>query len=262
MKSPSLIKYTTSSDTRKNLLYKLAADPMSLTEIREHFHVTSSTIIPRIKDLVKLDLVAKENGKYRLTTTGMILSKKLRMMDQLEGVIEKDGQFLNEHDLSPIPVKLLDRIDELGDCKVIKNELEHITATHDRIYTNIPNSKYVLGISPALNPAYPEFYLAMVKQGMQVSLILTENVFKTVERDYSSFLKAYLSYDNAKMYVTNEARIALVVTDRFMSMYLYGKNGTLDPMSSLLSFDTSAVNWGAELFEAYLKKSKKIKRLV
>ncbi len=232
---------------------------MSLAELRAHFDVTSASIIPRIKDLVKADLVIKDDGKYFLTTTGGILVKKLRAMDNLERVIENDGGYLNTHDLSPIPADLIDRIDELGDCKVIKNEMEHITATHDQIYGNLPKAKKIMGISPVLDPEYPKIYMGLLKLGIPVSLIITKNIYKKVEKDYSPFLKEFLSHDNARMYVIDDVRLVLVVTNDFISMYLYNKNGTFDSMSSLFSADESAAKWGAELFEKYLQKAKEIK---
>lgn len=258
MKSDSLLKAIMLSDIRKGILYKLSEKPMSLAEIRAHFNVTSASIIPRIKDLVKTDLVVKDDSKYYLTTTGTILVKKLRMMDNLEKVIERDGQFINEHDLSPIPVNLLDRIDELGDCEVITNQMENITATHDKIYGNLPKAKRVMGISPVFDPEYPKIYLAMAKRGIPVSIILTKNIFAKVEKDCPGVLKEYLTYDNAEMHVIDNVRLVLVATNEFISMYMYSKNGTFDTMNSLLSSDESAVKWGTELFEEYLQRSKKV----
>ena len=251
MKSDSLLKIDMVSGVRKNLLYKLTDGPMSLTEIREYFNVTSSNVIPRIKDLVKMDLVVKEDGRYVLTSTGMILSKKLRTMDSLAEIIGKGGKFLNEHDLSPIVGYPLDSIDELGDCQVISNGVKDMAETHDLIYKNLSRSKFVLGISPAFNSAYPEIYQNMAAQGIPVSLIVTEQVFKKLEADPAGLLEPYLRHDNAKLYVVENVRMALVVTSDFLSMYLYKKNGAIDAMNSLMSFEESATKWGIELFEEY-----------
>lgn len=259
MKSDGLLKSTMLSDTRKGILYVLLEKPGSLTDLRSHFNVTSASIIPRIKDLVQANLVVKDGGDYRLTATGTILAKKLRKMDNLERVLEQAGDFLNRHDLSPIPARLLERIDELGDCTVIRNELEHITATHDRIYRQLPKTKQIMGISPALDSAYPKIYMALARHGIPVSLILTENIFRKVEKDYPGFLEEYLSYENARVSVISDARLALVTTDDFLSMYLYDTKGTFDSMSLLYSSDKSAVKWGTELFEEYLSSAREIR---
>jgi predicted transcriptional regulator len=246
------------SDTRKGILYLLMDRPGSLTDIKSHFNVTSASIIPRIKDLVHADLVEKDDGKYRLTTTGSILANKLRRLDNLERVIEQDGAYLNSHDLSPIPRRFIGRIGELGNCIVIKNELDNITATHDEIYSRLPKSKKVMGISPVFDPEYPKIYLALARRGIPVSLIITDNIFAKVEKEYASFLKEYLSHNNASMHVVDDARLVLVATYEFISMFLYNKNGTFDSMSSLFSADESAAKWGTELFEEYLTGAREI----
>ncbi|CAJ35926.1 conserved hypothetical protein [Methanocella arvoryzae MRE50] len=259
MKSDGLLKSTMLSDIRKGILYILAERPMSLAEIRTHFDVTSASIIPRIKDLVKADLISKDDGKYVLTTTGTILVKKLEAMDDLEKVIVNTGEFLNTHDLSPIPARLIDRIDELGDCKVIRNTMEHITAAHDQIYDNLPKAKKIMGIAPVLDPQYPKIYVGLASMKIPVSIIIPENIYKKVEKEYSVFLHEFLSRENTKMYVIDSVRLVLVTTDNFTSIYLYNKNGTFDSMSSLFSSDLSATKWGAELFDSYLQKAREIK---
>jgi len=259
MKVDSLLKFTTVSDMRKSLLYKLIEGPLSLTEIRHHFDVTSANVIPRIKDLIQMNLVAKEDGKFQLTNTGMMLAKNLCKMDNMAEIIEKEGRFLNDHDLSPIPDHLLDRIDELGDCHVISNGMENLSKTHDQIYDNFSMSKFVLGISPVFNSTYPGIYQNIAEQGTPVSLILSEPIFKKLETDPASLLKPYLCHANAKLYVEKDLRLILVVTDNLLSLYLYNKSGTLDIINSLMSFDESAIKWGKELFEEHRSRSRDIK---
>lgn len=53
MKSDSLLKFITFSDIRKDIMFKMLEGPMSLAKLKEHFGVTSSDIIPRIKELEK-----------------------------------------------------------------------------------------------------------------------------------------------------------------------------------------------------------------
>lgn len=259
MKSDSLLKATMLSDTRKGILYLLQEEPRSLTDFRSHFNVTSSSIIPRIKDLVQANFMVKDGGNYKLTTTGAIVANKLRRFDNLEKVIVHGGEYLNGHDLSSIPAGLLDRIDELGNCRVIKNQMDNITATHDEIYSRLPKAGKVMGISPVFDPDYPKIYLALARRGISISVILTNNILAKVEKEYAGLLKEYLSYDNARMYVMDDARLVLVTTNEFLSMYLYDKKGTFDPMSSLFSADESAAKWGDELFEEYLQRAREIR---
>jgi len=258
MKSDSLLTYVTSSGVRKGLVFQLLEEPRSLTELREHLGISSSNIIPRIKELENKNLVVKDKGKYSLALIGVILAKKVQMVDNLTVLLERNGQFLNEHDLTWTPENLLWRIDELTDCNLVKNVIEDTTATYNVVFGNLIKSKSIVGISPIFNSNYPGFFLSMARQNIPVSIILTDMIFKKVEKDHPDALQAYLECDNAKLYVINDARLALVVTDTFLALSLPHKNGQLDTQTCLVSFEKSALKWGMELFEYYKQRSKEI----
>jgi predicted transcriptional regulator len=112
-----------------NLMLKLSVEQMDLGELKKYFGVTSSGIIPRIKELEDRGLIIKNNGEYCLTPIGTVMAKNLKTMSELSFLIEKNGQFFNNHDLSPIPEHLLYRIGELGKCKLVENDAENVNAS-------------------------------------------------------------------------------------------------------------------------------------
>ncbi len=258
MKSDSLLIYVMSSGVRKGLV-NLLGESRSLTELKEYLGTASSNIIPRIKELENKNLVVREDGKYRLTYTGVILAKKVQMADNLTMLLEHNGQFLNEHDLTWIPKNLLWRIDELADCKPVKNRMEDTSAIHNAVFDDLIKSQSIVGISPIFNSNYPEFILSIARQKIPVSIILTDRIFRNVEKNHSDALQEYFALDNAKMYIIDDARLALAVTDTFLALFLPHKNGQLDSQSCLVSFEKSALKWGMELFEYYRQKSEEIK---
>lgn len=101
MKSSSLLNYITSSYVRKDTLYRLLEEPLSLAELRGLFNLSSSYLIPRLKELEKENLICRDDGKYRLTFIGETFAKKLRETDGLFGLLEGHAKFFNDHDLSP-----------------------------------------------------------------------------------------------------------------------------------------------------------------
>jgi len=181
-------------------------------------------------------------------------------MDNLTGLLIENERFFNEHDLSPIPTNLLCRIDELGKCKLIKNGIENMSATHHEVFGNLSRSKSIAGISPIFDIDYPEFFLSIARQKIPITIITTEAIFDKIEKDHMNALQSYLKCDDAKMHTIKDSRLAFVVTDSFISISLY-KNGTIDASTNLISFEASAIKWGMELFEYYKLKSKEIKSL-
>lgn len=239
-------------------MYRLAMEPTSLNEFKQSFNVSSPSIIPRIKELEKNKLINKVDGKYNLTHSGLIVTKKLRQMDHLSRFIERYGPFLNDHDLTPIPPHLMDRISELDECYLIKNEMDNIAATYREVLEKMAMSGRIRGISPIFDSYYPEFFLSLAKKEIPVSIITTGNLLEKVKNDHGTIFKEYLNYDHARLYVIDDARLAFAVTDTFVSLSLYWKNGEFDAITNLMSFEKSALEWGEDLFEYYRQRSKEI----
>ncbi|MDI6898186.1 transcriptional regulator FilR1 domain-containing protein [Methanocella conradii] len=63
------------------------------------------------------------------------------------------------------------------------------------------------------------------------------------------------------MYVVDEARLALAVTDSFLALSLFNDSG-FNAQTSLVSREESALKWGEELFEYYRRRSKEVKNPV
>lgn len=232
---------------------------MALSELKGHLEATSSEIIPRIKDLEKKNVIYKDGDKYRLTPLGMILAKKVQMMVNLSGLLEENARFINDHDLSAIPEHLLYRMDELGKCMLVECSVDNIAATYWTVLDYLSKSQVIKGISPMCDPYYPEYFLKVAQLKKPVTIILTRNIFDKIEKEYAETLQAYLKCDNAKLCVIDDARLAFAVTDKFVSISLYHKNGNFDALTNLISFERSAIAWGEELFEYYMQKSVEIK---
>jgi predicted transcriptional regulator len=67
-----------------------------------------------------------------------------------------------------------------------------------------------------------------------------------------------VSKGNLNLWILNEVKLALTVTDKHLSLGLYTKNGGYDPLIDLVSEDYDAIVWGNTLFKYYRKKSDKI----
>ncbi len=255
-----LLSFTMSSERRKDIIYLLLDGPITLRELTNHFGIKASGLIPRIRELECKNLVVKDDGKYRLSNKGIILVKKLQMMYNLTKLLEENERFLNEHDLVSIPINLLCRIDEIGNYKQIISGVDNMHAPRHEIFDNLSRSKFIACISPIFDIDYPEFFLSIARQNVQVSIITTEAILEKIEKDHADALQQYLKCDNARMYAISDARLAFAVTDAFISISLY-KNGILDTSTNLMGFETSAIKWGMELFEYYKQRSREINEI-
>ncbi|EHP86714.1 helix-turn-helix transcriptional regulator [Methanotorris formicicus] len=149
----------------------------------------------------------------------------------------------------------------MENCEIVKNSSECIYELHEEFIKNIKLSNAIYGISSIYHPDYPLMFLKLAKSGKNIRLILTERVFNKVKEKNPKELSEYLELDNAKMYVVKDTKLAMVISDRFLYLSLYFKNGVYDVGEFLISYDKSALMWGEELFDYYLKKSKEIDKI-
>jgi predicted transcriptional regulator len=116
-----------------------------------------------------------------------------------------------------------------------------------------------MGISSIFDPQYPELFLSIAQQAHLISLILTEHIYKMVKNHYADALRDYLKCGNARLYVIEDVQLAFAVTDTVLSISLPHKNGTVDMTTNLMSVERSALKWGEELFDYYMRRSREIK---
>jgi predicted transcriptional regulator len=260
MKSKGLLSLLTFSEKRRDLLLFLLEQPSTLTNIRKKFNVSSPEIAPRIREMESANLMYKDPSTkmYTLTTTGKIIAKSFKPFVDMVGLLEKNEDFWNDHDLSGIPDHLLGRLVDLKDCDFYVDRLENIYDSHKTFTENIERSSVIKGVSPIFFPSYPDFFMQLAEKDVPTSLILTKDVYDKVEREHAEKMRAYYDGKYTELSLLDSAKVAFVVTDVFFSMSLFFKSGNYDPRTDLICFDKMGIQWGNDLFDHYLSQAKKI----
>lgn len=261
MKSTGLLSILTFSEKRKNLLFLLQKSPRTLSEIRDHFDVKSPEILPRLKEMENSNLIVRQEGLYRLTSLGKVAAIYYRPFLDTLAAIEANEDFWKDHDLIAVPDILLNKIQDLKECRVIKDEHEHIYDSHKAFMENVLTSGRFMGFTSIFLPSYPSMFLEMARRNIPISIIVTPNVFFKLKSEHNDEIEEFLKYKHASFHVYDSAKVAFVVTDRFMSLSLFFNNGTYDPRSDLVGFDSSSIKWGEELFKHYKDNAVEIKSL-
>lgn len=261
MKSSGLLSILTFSEKRKDILFLLQENPRTLSEIKDHFDVRSPEILPRLKEMEASNMIIRQEGMYHLTSLGKVSAIYYKpLLDTLTAIETNEG-FWREHDLTAIPEIFLNRIQELKECRIVRDEHEHIYDTHKAFVENVLSSTRFLGFSSIFLPSHPPMFLELARRNIPISIIVTPNVFFKIKSEYSVEIEEFLKFKHAGFYVYDNAKIAFVVTDRFLSLSLFFKNGTYDPRNDLIGFDSSSVKWGEDLFKYYKENSIEIKNL-
>jgi predicted transcriptional regulator len=257
-----LLDTITFSEKRENLLILLKEGPRTLEEIRTSLNVTSSGMIPQIRKLEQQNLVRRDGKSYVLTDIGEIITGVFIPLARTIDIVTKYGTFLNDHDINAIPKHLLERIYELGECRLLENNISEIYEPHKEFMEHLLKSKTILGISPIFHHSYPAFFLHLAENGANVSLLLTRDVFEKTKNEYKETLSKFIGLQNTHLYVTgNDLRLAGAITENFFSISLFFRKGGYDSQRDLISLDNSALIWGKQLFYHFVQDSSKIKSL-
>ena len=263
-KKPEIIRNTlhlaACSDLRRSILIALKNGKKPLRELRDPLGVSSTTAIHALRELEKDNLVFQaEDRGYALTKIGEVMVLKLvDFIDAIE-VLKKHEDFWLEHDLSGIPLHLLDKIGALSNSSLLSNTTADIFKSHTTLLQILETANEVKGIYPVFHLDYLKIFEELVKRRrIDVELIVTNEVLENIvglmetEEDFKSFLQE----PNLSLFAMNEdIKLALTLTDSIFYLGFFADNGVYDRNSALISDDEKALSWGRELHEHYRKLS-------
>jgi predicted transcriptional regulator len=258
MKSDGLLTLITYSEKRKMILLNLMEEPKTLEYIKDYLNVTTPEILPRIRELESNFLVYKKDKKYALTPLAIVILNKFKPLVDTIKIIERNRTFWEEHSIEPIPGHLLDRIQDLGDYEIVDARSTDFFDGYPALVQYIMTSNTLKGLSSTFDLAFPSLFIELAHKKIDISLILTTNVYRVVEKYYKKDTTTFYKHDSVdlRQIDDDEADITFIVTDRFLSIFFNKNDGSIDLSKNLMSFDKSAIKWGNDLFCYYKEKSK------
>ena len=259
MRAKGLLSLLALSEKRREILFMLQEEPKTLKEIRDHFGITSPEIIPQIRKLEKENLIIQNAKKYVLTEVGEIAVRSFGRFFKTLKIFESNMEFWKEHNIRGIPEEFQMRLHELDGYKIFESTPTEIFKPHDEYIKNLLKSKRIRGVSPALHPEYPASVTLLAEKGVDISIVVTKDVFEKLQTRYRKEVREYLSFENASLLLCNEKiKVAFTASDKFLSMRLFLKDGNYDFYKNIINYEKPALKWGEDLFSYYEGRSKKI----
>lgn len=262
--TPKIIRNTlhlaACSDLRRRILIALKTGKKPLRELRDPLGVSSTTAIHALRELKKANLVFQaEDRGYALTKIGEVMVLKLvDIMDAIE-VLEKHEDFWLVHDLSGIPLPLLDKIGALSNSSLLSDTTADIFKSHTTLLQILETANEVKGIYPVFHLDYLKLLEELVKRRrIDVELIVTNDVLEDIVglMETEEAFKSFLQEPNLSLFAMNEdIKLALTLTDSIFYLGFFADNGVYDRNSALIGDDEKALSWGRELHEHYRKLS-------
>ncbi len=248
------------SDLRRRIMIALKSGKKPLRELRDPLGVSSTTAIHALRELERENLVFQaEDRGYALTKIGEVMVLKLIDMLAVIEVLKKHEDFWLEHDLSGIPLHLLDRMGALSNSSLVADTSTDIFKSHTTLLQILETANEVKGIYPVFHLDYLKIFEELVKRRrIDVELIVTndvlENIFGLVETEEA--FTSFLHEPNLSLFVMDEGiKLALTLTDSVFYLGFFADKGVYDRNSALISDAEKALSWGRELYVHYRKLS-------
>jgi predicted transcriptional regulator len=247
------------SELKLKILLKLLNGEKKISELRLDGETRDTTILHVLEEFGDLNLITKNQGLYKLSPLGIIEAKSLKGFILTTEVIEKFKTFWLSHNLDDIPTYLLQNIGALKDSQLVCTQASELGIVHQTFMEAIKTSKKIKGISPIFHPDFISSFEQLLEQGTTIELIISSEVLNKITGfvDFELVTK-YLAEDKLRVFLNDDLKIALALTENSFSLGLFSLSGAYDDSMDLRSTNAEAIKWGERLFEDAIKSSQRI----
>jgi predicted transcriptional regulator len=247
------------SELKLKILLSLLGGEKKISELRINAETRDTTILHVLEEFDDLNLTKKSQGLYKLSSLGIIEAKIFKEFNSTIGVIEKFKDFWLSHNVDDIPAHLLQNIGALKDAQLVRTQASELGIVHQTFIETIKTSKMIKGISPIFHPDFISSFGQLLEQGNTIELIVSSDVLNKITGFVDlDIVKKYLTEDKLRVFLKDDLKIALALTERSFSLGLFALSGTYDDSMDLRSDSIEAIKWGERLFEDSAKGSLRI----
>ncbi|WNY27038.1 winged helix-turn-helix domain-containing protein [Methanolapillus ohkumae] len=261
MQGKGLLSLVTFSEKRRDLLFLISDKPRTLVEIKNYFDVKTPEIYPRIKELLEADMIQKINNEYHLTPIGKVVLTYFRPLIEILNVLEETSEFWTDHDTNAIPLSMLERFNELENCVMFQDPAKNVFEQNRLILDKLDTAKSIQGVMSVFMPSSLEMFEETVNRKIPAKIVLTQDVYDKLRLDYKPLLESYLQIKGNELYVIDSVNLFVITTDTYLYFSLFYKNGLYDSQKYLVAMDDRSLNWGTDLTQFFVDRSKKIDKL-
>ena len=247
------LKFLNNSEIRLKVLVDLLNGPLKIRDIDRRSLLSYSSISSNIHKLCDEGYVEKIHNSFQLTNLGLIYITVLLDFHDMISAISDFSDFWLDHDISSLSHDDLNKLSSLEGSELIRCSSMDIYRTHKEFKRLFKNSKHLKVIFPYLHPEYPKLIRRLILKGIKVQLIVSKDILDAFIKDIGNdVVKKGIADGNFSIkYLNENIKIALAISNEFVSVGLFKLDGTYDQNRLLLSDKEKAINWGLNLFRSY-----------
>jgi predicted transcriptional regulator len=248
------------------IILSLKEEAQRLSDLRTSINARDTSILHKIKNLEAEKLIIRDSIKhsYSLTNKGYIYAVLFNKLFTTSNTLREMDDFWLQHDISGIPEHLLVDIGALNKATIFRFPPDNLDAVHNKYLDMLTGSKRIDGVSPVFHPDFADTFAEKLGQGARVRLVITDEVLDKIResvkiKDLVKHVKKIFIDRNLEIYLRNNLKVALTVSEKFLSLGLFTLNGAYDYSVDVIGTDPQILSWGKDLFDYYRRNSKKIK---
>ncbi|WP_370575142.1 helix-turn-helix transcriptional regulator, partial [Methanomethylovorans sp.] len=261
MKKP-LLDVIFASEKRKNILLLLQDGPKQMEFLLRSLDTTRQALLPQLKTLEEHYLVDHYDDTYELTTIGKLTAKEMNpLLESLE-IFDNDIDYWGTRKLDFVPPYLLKRINELGKCSIINPPLTDIHAIRAKFLKDNKRSDSIFVITTFFFANYITLFSELIESNVDIYFIIDPGLYEKLQIENDTVLREFVKNKRVQLFVYNKKMefISFAFNDYCILLRILESRGANDH-KMLVCSGQSALAWGKELFEYYLKDSKPITEL-
>jgi len=251
-----LLDVILNSEKRKKVLLLLKDGPHEMDTLLVSLDTTRQALLPQVRNLEEHHLVFHYQDTYELTVIGKLIVNEMLPLLNITEVLDTDIEYWGTHNLSFIPHSLLKRIDELKQCKSIDVPLHEIFSENKEFTETSKKSKSVFTVSSYAFPNFEKTLQELIANNISISIIVSRALSEKLFSEHFATIQELIKVPNISLYRYPEDFdfLQVSVNDYSLFLELLTNEGCCDNKKIVCS-SNSAVEWGRDLFDHYLKNS-------
>ncbi|WP_292463484.1 winged helix-turn-helix domain-containing protein [Methanolobus sp.] len=244
------------SEKRKNVLLLLKDESKKAQVILNHLKTTRTALLPQMKVLEENHLVIHYDDTYGLTKIGELIVNEIEPLLATIEVLDKNIEYWGTHKLDFIPPRLLERIYELGKCEVITPSITNTFEIDSNFHEMSNKSPYLFYVTTFLYPNYSMLFSELISNNVNIHLIVSKDLLEKIRTEEENDFKQLTQSGLLHLFVYPDKMdfLTFAYNDNNLLLNALKDNMEFDN-KHILSCNPSAIDWGKELFEYYLKYS-------
>ncbi len=252
------MRYLTNSEVRLKILHCLYENDCCVKEIVESTGLSYSSISGNIAQLEQKGYIKvnrdPEKKCYSVSNLTRLKLDNIFNLNSVLNVLTKYSDFFNNHKVSNDRLNCLKSLPMVTDCELIESTPTDVYKAIHVIEEAMVSTNSVELVCLYMHPNCEYIFSNWFDKEHRIRLIVPEEIGEVVMEHFMEY-SANFDLDNTdfkvKLYKSEEAQIALVVSNDRITFGLCRPDGTFDHNYCILSREKEAINWGRRLFKEY-----------